>query len=132
MLNVFMMLGMPSVPGWILFFYVQENAYSRPNVLAGVNDLLHGQTFATTFFIVLFALSIVGALTCACTIRFRFWLVATVVVPIIIPCLNTYLEYVQYSHPTYHDNYILDVVVGWIAYACYYTAIMHAAKRQKY
>ena len=99
------------------FYVVQSNAYGDSNSLSWLNDLLNGQTSATSFCIVLVLGSTLGFLLFGLEIKYNKNLV-----PLrILICLALFVAYLLYevhqliTRSGYLDNHLLDVKFAFIA-----------------
>lgn len=126
-------LQMFGVIGHQFFYWVQENFYGDPNFLKPINDLLHNQTSATSFFVIfnLTTLLIYGFLGFTKVIgcyRNKIAVVGVFLMPILAGIIYSLYEYWQMNHPTYPDNHILDAQLGWLACLIYLTTLLWANK----
>lgn len=105
---------------YTLFFFIQENAYGRYNILKPVNDLVFSQVSATSLLggLAFFGLPLLVLFQIGAQVfpqryllisKFAYvWLILT-------GCLYSFAEYQQSLDPPYHDMHLFDAICGWVA-----------------
>lgn len=130
-------LQMIGVLGHQFFYWVQENFYGEPNFLKPISDALNAQTSATSFFVVLGMTASGMAFFMLSTenrpfimgIKKIFWLYA---LPIIPGSIYTLYEIHQMYNPTYPDNCVLDITLGWLAVIVFWAVYTLVIARTKH
>lgn len=135
--NVTLALQILGVTGHQFFFWVQENFYGDPNFLKPISDALNSQVSATSFFVVLGMTGTGMSIFTLMTSGSQYVLglnkaIFYYLLPIIPGLVYTAYEYYQYNHPTYFDNNLLDVVLGWLAISVFWIAYTLVFKRNKF